>query len=71
MECCEDQLRLTASPARLQAYEVPKGRGSGDVGVWTVASHAEHANEMDTPELHRTSIMSAALAADHGPKHVP
>jgi hypothetical protein len=35
------------------------------------ASHAEHANEMGTPELHRTSIMSAALAADHGPKHVP
>ena len=30
--------------------------------VWTVASHVEHANEMDTPELHRTSLLSAARA---------
>lgn len=47
-------------PASLQALEVPKGRGSRDVVVRTVASLAEHANEMDTPELHRTSILSAA-----------
>jgi len=30
--------------------------------VRTVASHAEHAYEMDPLELHRTSIMLAALA---------
>ncbi|MBN9888427.1 transposase [Pelagibaca abyssi] len=27
--------------------------------------------KMDTPQLHRTSILSAAFQADHGPKHVP
>lgn len=39
--------------------------------VRTVASNVEHAYEMDTPELYRTSALSAAFQADHGPKHVP
>lgn len=55
----------------MQAPEVPKGRSSSDVGGWTVASRAEHDNEMDKPGLHRTSILLTACALITNPSMFP
>ncbi len=56
----------TVLPASQLALEVLKERASRDAGVWTVASHAEHAHEMDTPDLRRASIcrQPSRLTAD-------
>ena len=45
-----------------RVFEVPTRRGSGDAVLRTDADRIEHANEMGTSELYRTSIMLAAIA---------
>lgn len=52
-----------------QAVEVPQGRGSDDVVVWTVADFNKHAYEMGTSGLHRTGIKlpASALTTNRSP----